>query len=325
MKHEKNFFAYPGERMLFGGQYGAPGAQAKAAAAAASDARDAAAAAAGFEENSDQYETEPDSETECSPAGGAPPPKRARITGASPAVELSVPLAYLQSEVEYARAREADAKEWARMEVDRARKEAEAREAEWKAMLKEEVAEWKAETKRAREETERQRNESKEEVTRLRAEVEKAREETERVRAKLEQFHMEKCTRVTNVGGNMRRVQIVLDHVKAHYSRFASYALPPAALQIRDVQTSGCFTVRHCESLLVEQQPDLRDSGARAREVFRLVTDGCYLPPTGARSKDYGVEVFFAEGVVAFYNGAEKSGVRWEHDSATGWRASLRI
>jgi hypothetical protein len=307
-KHEKDFFALPGERMLFGGQHGAPGAKAKAAAAAVTYSRDLIAAATGFDESIDPYETEPDSDTECSPAGGAPSPKRARITGASPA---SVPLAYMQSEIEHARASEAATREWARTEVDRARTEAETREAEWKA-----------ETKRAREETERERRESKEEIARLRAAVEREREEAERVRAEFEAFRVE---RAANTGGNKRRVQIVLDHAKAHYDRLASFVSPPAALQLRDVQASGCFTVRHCESLLLQQQPDLKDSGARAREVFRLATHGRFLPPTGMRGKAHGVEVFFAEGAVAFYSGEGGHGVKWERDNGGEWRVTAQV
>ena len=118
---------------------------------------------------------------------------------------------------------------------------------------------------------------------------------------------------------------MTLSHVKAHFDKCLVPSKPPAEFGICGDVMSGVFMVKHCESLLREWQPDLQNIGVRARDVFALVTCSRIMPPGGESGKQHGVHVFFGDGAVAFYNGAEKSGVRWEHDSATGWRASLRI
>jgi hypothetical protein len=334
-KHEKAFFALPGERMLFGGQYGAPNAQAKKAAAAASDARDAACAAGApaaggtyFEVNSDMYDTETDSETECAPAqtkcaagADAPPPKRARIASAMPTegAAQTVPLAYMRAEVDYARA-----------ETERVRADGKEREAELKAEIARERFDAKEREAELKAEIARVRAERAEDMERLRADLQAAREAADNANKAMQRLQENmnaaraSCQRSPS-GGNLRRVEIVLDHAKGHYSRFATHGTPPQALGMTDVQASGCFTVRHCESLLLEQQPDLKDSGARAREVFRLVTHGRYLPPTGTRGKEHGVEIFFGEGCVALYSGEDRHGVKWERDNDGGWRVAARV
>ena len=211
--------------------------------------------------------------------------------------------------------------------------------AELKAMMVQSFVELKAEVERARAEgkaeaervraegkaeAERTRVESKSAIERLQLELDDARTQAKRAHVELQQQLAASGGR-TSVCGNTWRVRVVLDHIKAHYSAFSEHTSPPAALGLQDVQSSGSFTVRHCESLLVEWQPNIKNSDARAREVFRLVTHGRFLPPTGERGKDHAVEVFLAGGAVAFYNGTDRRGAKWERGFTGEWRATVRI
>jgi hypothetical protein len=205
-----------------------------------------------------------------------------------------------------------------------------------RADAKERECQLQAEVERVRSEARVREDELKADLVRVRAEIresillaETSRGDSERAIQRLkDDVEYTLCTfdrQSVYTRDNMRRVELVLEHVGGHFDDAVCDVRPPLALGVTTDYNKGCFTVANCESLLLEHEAGLKESSLRAREVFQIVTHGRRLAPFGERGDAYCVDLYMTDQCTAFYSGWDQRGVRWERDSCGGWRVVARV